>query len=125
MMKLAVFLALLAAPVAGQSTSEVLFWKFPGAGIVLKDERIDTWPKELGELPTQEQIDSWRAEYEAAMAPAIKQRAIDATNDEMARLVEVILVRLLAKGVIEKADFPARVWRVINERRAIRGESEL
>ena len=49
----------------------VLGWKFNHTeGIKVIDSKIVEWPANLGEAPTQQQIDAWGLEYDAAMTAA-------------------------------------------------------
>jgi hypothetical protein len=48
----------------------LLGWKFDNApGIVTRDGVLTEWPSGLGPRPTDDQITTWTAEYEAAQPP--------------------------------------------------------
>lgn len=47
------------------SIGEILEWKFDAhSGMTVVEGKITEWPKELGEIPTDEQIKEWGADFE-------------------------------------------------------------
>lgn len=57
-------------------------------------------------------------------APTLSQK-LSPTDYEMARASEDLIVLLISKGIITKADLSASIITNINARRAIRGESPI
>lgn len=122
-MKPALLLLLFASAVSGQSLGLVLGWKHPGVqGITTRDGKITEWPSQLGSVPDQATIDTWRAEYNAAGDNPTKQAKIDRTNEIMARWVEQLTVTLHSKAILLTADIPKPVRDAIDARRALRGD---
>lgn len=121
-MKNLIFLLAFAGASFSQGVEDVVYWKFPGVGeIEFKDGQAVRWPKELPDL-TPENLETWTAEYKAAMEVKGSQDRIDASNHEMCRMMEYIAVKLLEKGLLTKEDLPARYWDIINARREERGQ---
>lgn len=121
-MKTFLMMLILTSSVYSQSKEEVIYWKHSGVGgIEFRDGEIVKWPDELPAV-TEENMSLWTSEYVAAKQVSDKQKRIDATNEEMSRLVEHIVVRLLEKRVMNKSDIPEKFLNVINYRRQERGD---
>lgn len=57
-----------------ENIGAILGWKFDHApGMTTFDGAITEWPQGLGPLPTSQQLLTWEAEYEQAMADAAAQ----------------------------------------------------
>ena len=104
----------------------VLGWKHNHVeGLTTDGDTIRDWPASLGARPTQAQINTWTAEYDAAQLEVQKQERIDRTNVGMSRWVEHLTVLLLQKALLLRSDIPQPVLDAINARRAERDQAPI